>query len=58
LSKGYFATSRGFLFQPISAASSSFWAVVTNAAVDITGVGIVAALEPINEPVNDARYVA
>jgi hypothetical protein len=56
LSKGYFATSRGFLFQLISAASSSFRAVVTIAAVvEVAGVGIAAALEPGNGTVNDVR---
>jgi hypothetical protein len=53
LSRGYFATSRGFLFQLISAASSYFWAVVTNAVVvEVTGVGIALALELVNA----ARY--
>jgi hypothetical protein len=46
LSRGYFATSRGFLFQLISAASSSFWAVVTNAVVvAVAGVDVAAAVE-------------
>ena len=55
MSRGYFATSRGFLFQLISAASSSFWAVVTNAAVvAVAGVDVAAAVV-IGTGINDVR---
>jgi hypothetical protein len=55
LSNGYFAISRGFLFQLISAASSSFWALVTNAAVEVAGVDVAVAVEPGTGAVDDVR---